>query len=171
VSIPQPSPARFNWKLVFPGVIAVTALAIILWPRGTFSPEKSSDPPVAPPRAAPAQGEVRTNPADGVGYVWINPGTFTMGCSPSDRECDNDETPHHVTLTSGFLIGRTEVTQAAFEKVTGKNPSNFKGPQRPVEAVTWTEAKAYCEAVNLRLPTEAEWRAAGRRPPDMATCS
>jgi formylglycine-generating enzyme required for sulfatase activity len=113
------------------GVIAIVALTIILWPRGATLPaEKGADPPVTPPRSAPTRGKVRTNPADGLGYVWIPPGTFTMGCSPGDNECDNAEKPpHQVTLTSGFWIGQTEVTQGAFEKVFfGAAPlSSFRG--------------------------------------------
>jgi formylglycine-generating enzyme required for sulfatase activity len=41
-----------------------------------------------------------------------------MGCSPGDSECDDEEKPaHRVTITKGFWIGRTEVTQAAYEHV------------------------------------------------------
>jgi formylglycine-generating enzyme required for sulfatase activity len=65
---------------------------------------------------------------------------------------------HRVTLTKGYWIGRTEVTQAAYELVIGANPSHFKGDGNlPVEQVNWNEAKLYCETVNMRLPTEAEW--------------
>src|ERR1039457_7201943 len=40
-------------------------------------------------------GTTRINPKDGLTYVWIPPGTFTMGCSPGDSECDDDEKPAH----------------------------------------------------------------------------
>ena len=108
-------------------------------------------------------GEVRTNPGDGQSYVWIPPGEFQMGCSPADIECDSDESPaHKVRLTRGFWLGQTQVTQAAYQEVMRANPSTFKGPQHPVECVTWDDAGKYCEAAGGRLPTEAEWEYAAR---------
>jgi formylglycine-generating enzyme required for sulfatase activity len=54
------------------------------------------------------------------------------------------------------------VTQVAYNKVVGTNPSNFKGDQLPVERVDWDDAQAYCKRVQMRLPTEAEWEYAAR---------
>ena len=108
-------------------------------------------------------GKIQINKADGQRYVFIPPGEFTMGCSEGDRECDDDEKPpRKVQLTRGFWIGQTEVTQSAYKKVMKTNPSNFKGDDRPVEQVSWDEANAYCKAVDMRLPTEAEWEYAAR---------
>ena len=117
--------------------------------------------PVSESKAKPKSSDdlsPRTNPIDGLTYVWIPPGRFRMGCSEGDTECYPDENPaHDVEITRGFWLCQTPVTQAAYENVTGKNPSYFKGSDLPVEKTTWEEAKDYCAAVGGRLSTEAEW--------------
>ena len=113
--------------------------------------------------ASPKPGDVKTNPKDGLKYVWIPPGNFVSGCSPGDNECYKDEFPtRKITLTRGFWLGQTEVTQAAFEKIMEYNPSVFDGRNLPVDMVTWGEADEYCRAIGGRLPSEAEWEYAAR---------
>ena len=59
---------------------------------------------------------IRLGP-DGLAYARIPPGTFTMGCSPEDPECESDEKPaHKVTITRGFWMGQTEVTVGAYKR-------------------------------------------------------
>ncbi len=104
----------------------------------------------------------------GIEMLLVPPGTFMMGCSPSDQYgCDPDENPvHEVTLTQPFYLGRYEVTQAQWSAVMGSNPSHHQGypdsPARPVENVSWTMIQAFESATGFRLPTEAEWEYACR---------
>ncbi len=98
----------------------------------------------------------------GVKFILIPPGRFLMG--------DEEKGPvHEVELTRGFWLGETPVTQAQWEAVMGSNPSRFKGPDRPVECVSWDDANEFILRLNdqerttrHRLPTEAEWEYACR---------
>lgn len=111
--------------------------------------------------------------------VWIKPGTFVMGSPPHEADRHKAEGPQTgVTLTQGFWLGKTPVTQGQYEAVTGGNPSSFKqvGKLAPVEEVSWTDAMEYCEKLTKReqaagrlpegyaytLPTEAQWEYARR---------
>jgi len=102
-------------------------------------------------------------------FVWIPPGTFDMGSPATESGRDVDEGPmRRVTLTRGFWMGKYEVTQEQYERVMGRNPSEFKRGRFPVETVNWADAKAFCKAMAtriqrlVRLPTEAEWEYACR---------
>jgi formylglycine-generating enzyme required for sulfatase activity len=111
------------------------------------------------------------------GFVWIAPGTFTMGSPITEADRWFDEVQHLVTLTRGFWLSDHEVTQGEFESVMGSNPSSHQGdPNRPVETITWKTAVQYCQKLTerdravgritsqqaYRLPTEAEWEYAAR---------
>jgi formylglycine-generating enzyme required for sulfatase activity len=59
----------------------------------------------------------------GMEFVYIAPATFIMG-SPSDEpDRESDERQYRVTLTKGFYMQTTEVTQGQWKAVTGDNPS------------------------------------------------
>lgn len=106
---------------------------------------------------------------------WIPPGTFRMGSPETERGRYDDEGPQHdVTLSRGYWLGETPVTQALWVAVMGANPSRFCGNeaedlQRPVEQVSWDDCQAFLDRLNplvsglaARLPTEAEWERACR---------
>ncbi len=98
------------------------------------------------------------NPRDGLTYVWISGGSYFTGCTPDDRDCIGRERKRQqLRIEQGFWIGKTEVTQAAFERVMGTNPSRYPGAQQPVEQVDWQSARTYCSRVGMRLPAESEW--------------
>lgn len=111
--------------------------------------------------------------------IWVEPGTFLMGSPPDEPLRNKAEGPQmKVTLTQGFWLGKTEVTQAQYEAVTGTNPSALKtvGQDAPVDRVSWIDAMEFCRTLNAReqaagrlpkghaytLPTEAQWEYACR---------
>ena len=62
-----------------------------------------------------------------------------------------------------ICIDINEVTQKEYEAVMGENPSHFIGVgSRPVESVSWYQAKNYCQRLGKRLPNEWEWENAAR---------
>jgi formylglycine-generating enzyme required for sulfatase activity len=52
---------------------------------------------------AARRGARRVNPKDGLTYLWIPPGTFTMGCSLGDSECESEGKPAHRVVPSNAI--------------------------------------------------------------------
>ena len=126
--------------------------------------------PLPTPKVGSGGKELTLNLGKGVTMklTSIPAGRFVMG-SPKSEGGEADERPQRrVTISKAFYMGVTEVTQAQYESVTGKNHSSFKGFQNPVEKVSWDDATAFCMALSkktqrtVRLPTEAQWEYACR---------
>ena len=131
------------------------------------------------PHPVPGEERILVLPGGAeMSMIYCPPGTFLMG-SPEDEEGRSaDESLHEVTLTSGFWLGKTEVTQAQwcsvmgcdpFEKPTisegyicppdwqvlplvACNPSWTRGAEYPVQNLMWEDCQRFVRKINKQMP-------------------
>jgi iron(II)-dependent oxidoreductase len=122
-------------------------------------------------------------------WVTVPAGEFLMGSTPEDIDAANqmenelpagaiyvltNETPPHRVQLDGFEISRFEITIHEYLRCVRAHvcsPLDDPEDQRyldpnlsshPMTNVNWFEASTYCEFINARLPTEAEWEKSAR---------
>jgi len=119
-------------------------------------------------------------------FMWIDGGSFLMGSPLEEQGRSADEVQHQVTLSSGFYLGKYEVTQEQWASVMDTKPwldasrsqlddiifsemDVISQPNHPVVYVSWDDVQAFIDRLNqtvgkeiYRLPTEAEWEYAAR---------
>lgn len=110
----------------------------------------------------------------GMKFIYIKPGTFMMGTPAKTWETYSNEPQHSVTLTKGFYMQTTEVTQRQWKQVMGTRPWSGKyyvrgGDNYPALYISWNDAQSFIRKLNLkeeddkyRLPSEAQWEYACR---------
>ena len=100
--------------------------------------------------------------------VYIPEGSFIMG-SPIEKAARNScEGPQHKMTLQPFYMSKYPITQEQYEVIMGNNPSRFIGEKRPVEKVSWQDARKFCQRLSrkmgrdYRLPRESQWEYACR---------
>jgi len=121
-------------------------------------------------------GDVYTVPGIEMEMLWVHPGTFTAGSPKTEIGRGGNENQREKKINFGFYLGKFEVSQVQWESVMGNNPSKFKGPNLPVENISWQDAVEFCEKLTkveifnarlpngfaYQLPTQMEWEYACR---------
>jgi len=105
-------------------------------------------------------------------FCWCPPGDFVMGSPANEIDRGSNESQVDVTLTKGFWMAQTEVTQKQWKSIMSSNPSRYVGENLPVDSVNWNDVQIFLEKLNSSLgnqngwrtvlPTEAQWEYACR---------
>jgi serine/threonine-protein kinase len=179
------------WRTVAGLAGGLLLIALLIWGGANLLRNRSlanlaTATNTPPPVSTPTPPETSTLPTptldigstmtgeDGMILFYVPASEFTMG----SEDGNDDEKPAHKVELDAFWIDQTEVTNKMYalcvdagvcEEPTNKSSytnstyyGNAEFDNYPVIYVNWNMAKMYCEWVDRRLPTEAEWEKAGR---------
>jgi formylglycine-generating enzyme required for sulfatase activity len=160
--------------LVIKGTLGLLVLVLVLFllPRGSGPDDGKMAKGTPGTTGKSTEPEKRFKNALGMEFVLVPKGKAWLGGGANDPGTETE-------MTYDFYLGQYEVTQEEWEKVTGINPSGFKGMPEitgrlPVENVTWDDCQVFVQRVNAqtketgwvyRLPKEVEWDYACRGGP------
>ncbi|MCA9067659.1 MAG: SUMF1/EgtB/PvdO family nonheme iron enzyme [Planctomycetaceae bacterium] len=187
---PQTSPKipLWGWSLGG-GLLLILIVGAVLFPKTNTGTDQTSDQPTNPqskenlnqPKPVTHTKETRNDNLLNMPLIWCPPGSFVMGSPESETGHRTNETQAEVTLSDGFWLGQTEVTQEQWRAVMETAP--WDGQESPgVEANTpatyihWKAAMDFCDQLTERerdakrltldwaytLPSEAQWEYACR---------
>lgn len=144
--------------VAFGGWGVLSTLPIFSKPTETLSAE------IIPPTGNTSSTGAVVLP-EGEGMVRIPSGAYQVGVNPEDAYHSGSQT---ISLNE-FWIDQYQTTNRQYQQFMSETGAPAPviwpaGDNQPVRGVIWDQASAYCSWVNKRLPSEAEWEAAGRGP-------
>jgi len=96
--------------------------------------------------------------------VYVEGGTFIMGCDSVGYGIDTDESPKHKVVLTDYYIGKFEITRRQWYAVMGEEPPcGGKESDMPVGKINFYDAHEFIEKLNeltglcFNFPTEAQW--------------
>ena len=103
--------------------------------------------------------------------VSLAAGTFLMGSPATEGGRNSDEEQHEVTLTSGFYMGKFEVTQGEWKAVMGTlpslvNASHMIGDEYPVYGTSWYDSIVFCNRLSIKEGLGPAYSIGGGTDPD-----
>lgn len=110
-------------------------------------------------------------PADRPATQPADPAATSIEQLATDQNITNGLGMVLVWVPAGYRVAQYEVTQADYQMIMHQNPSRFQGGRKPVEQVSWNQAREFCRkltesehgAGNLPegyayvLPTQTQW--------------
>lgn len=168
----QPVDLRPMTGLVPLGLDATSGLLLFYDLRSAADPSEDVEPASVPFPRHDSEGRYLPQASDGVVFVLLPGGTFTMGADDSDLLAkEREERPRHEVRLDPFLLARTELTQAQWLRMGARSLSAFQAgraftsdttPMHPAENATWSECNSLMQRAGWLLPTEAQWEYACR---------
>ena len=101
--------------------------------------------------------------------VFIESGSYIMGCSTPHTTCNSNEQPPHIVYLNDYFIGEYEVTQSLWEMVMDENPSLNQscGDECPVELISWYSALVFCNKLSVLENLQPVYTILGQSDPDL----